>query len=294
MNSMGDRLMGLIARALLRALALTIGWSMIGAPVALESLAAEATSRAEGERIQLDDGWLFIPKRFKPSPEGVSMTLHLHGDRNLVERLFEAARQPGVLVNVSIPGLSSVYQRKFIAPATFQSVLRQTVDALREQGVKSGVIERLTVSSFSVGYGGVRELLKDPVAYERIDTLIMADSIYAGYVGNPRERRVNPDQMAGFLKFAKDAAMGKKRLLITHTDLVPGSYASTRETADFLIERLPGRRASVRETLGSELRMTSRFVEGDCEILGFTGTTGEDHMKHLRRLDLWYRRAAEN
>ena len=77
----------------------------------------------------------------------------------------------------------------------------------------------------------LRQLLRQPAAFERIGTLVMADSIYCGYAGPVAERQVDPALMEGFLRYARLAADGKRRMLITHTRQVPEGYASTTETA---------------------------------------------------------------
>src|SRR5207302_384225 len=113
--------------------------------------------------------------------------------------------------------------------------------ALKDLHVAEGPrIGRVVVSSFSAGFGGVRALLKVPEHFARIDGLIMADSIYCGYAGEPKEHRVDPALMDGFRRFAAEAAAGRKAFLLTHSALVPDGYASTAETADFLIHALGG------------------------------------------------------
>ena len=92
----------------------------------------------------------------------------------------------------------------------------------------------------SAGFGGVRALLKVPEHFARIDGLIMADSIYCGYTGDPKEHRVNPALMEGFRRFAVEAAAGRKAFLLSHSALVPDGYASTGEVADFLIDAVGG------------------------------------------------------
>ena len=136
------------------------------------------------------------------------------------------------------------------------------------------VIRRLTVASFSAGFGGVRELLKCESHYRRIDALVMADSIYCGYVGPTEERRVDPSLMAGFLRFARDAAEGRKVMVISHSDLVPGTYASTGETADYLIAQIGGERTEVDEQWAEGFRCTSRYEHGGLRIFGFAGDDG--------------------
>ena len=84
-------------------------------------------------------------------------------------------------------------------------------------------------------------MLKVPEHFARIDGLIMADSIYCGYTGDPKDHRVDPALMEGFRRFVVEAAAGRKSFLLTHSALVPPGYASTAETADFLIDAVGGK-----------------------------------------------------
>lgn len=270
---------------------MTAGCGSIAPELAAEPRSTPLPAHRSDERVQLDDAWLFIPAGFSQAADEVELTLHLHGARELVEARFVDAAERGIVANVTLPGLSSVYRKKFGDRQAFPRILEQARAKLVERGLPVKRFKKVTVTSFSAGFGGVRELLKDTESFERIDRLIMADSIYAGYVGDPASRSVDPELMDGFLRFAREAREGRKRLLITHTDLIPDGYASTAETADFLIAGLGGSRELKDETLADGLHLKSRFQAGECEILGFAGSTGEAHMTHLRRLDLWLKRA---
>jgi len=236
-------------------------------------------------RARLTDGELFIPPGFKAGLEGIDLMLHLHGAPKGVEENFNRAGLPGVLVNVTLPGLSSVYAERFRDTNVFFRVLRETATEIEERGLATQPRFRsVTVTSFSAGFGGVRELLKHPAAFERIDAIVVADSIYAGYAGDPSGRKVNPDNMEGFLRFGRAAAEGRKRMILSHSQQRPDGYASTTETADYLISQLGGARKTVAENWPGEMKLLSRWHRGRLEIYGFAGETAADHMAHLRQL----------
>ncbi|MBL9190162.1 MAG: D-alanyl-D-alanine carboxypeptidase/D-alanyl-D-alanine-endopeptidase [Opitutaceae bacterium] len=226
-----------------------------------------------------------FPTRWQEAGAEVPIWLHLHGAPAALESQFAASGAVGVLVNVTLPGLSQIYADRFAAPGSLAELLSGIEAALRKESPqhpwRAG---RLTVSSFSAGFGGVRALLRDPAAFGRIAALVMADSIYCGYAGDPAARKVDEELMAGFLRFAEEAAAGRKRLVISHSAQVPEGYASTTETADYLIGRLGGARAIRNEEWGGGLQLVSAFARGGVEILGFAGAAAEDHMRHLRAL----------
>jgi hypothetical protein len=240
----------------------------------------------------LTDGRLFVPAGYKPDPAGVEVILHLHGGTAAEKSLVRSGRA-AVAVSVAIPGLSSVYAKRFEDPKVFARVLAETQAKLKDLGVAPEPrVRRVVVSSFSAGYGGVREMLKDAATYDRIDALVMADSIYAGYAAaDATQRRVEPAHMAGFVKFARDAAAGKKSFLLSHCDLKPDGYASTAETADDLIAALGGRREPASDPWPAEgLTLKSRYRAGKFEVYGFAGDKGPDHMRHLHGLWALYKR----
>ena len=256
-----------------------------------------------GERLSLTVGQLVIPQGFSAPDGAVQLLVHFHGAPNVVEQSVAKVDGNCVIVNVTLNGLSGVYREKFLKPETFTRLLEETVEQLRQRKIaEAPKIARLTVSSFSAGFGAVRELLKADEHYRRIDALIMADSIYAGFVDDGKKtpaeikRNVEPKHMEGFLRFARDAVDGKKTLVISHCQLRPETYASTGETADYLLTKLglDGERKPVNEDWAEGWRCLSRCDHEGLHVLSFSGETGTDHLQHLRNLHHWLRIADAN
>ena len=248
---------------------------------------------AEGRRVSLaDEATLFIPEGYKPRDGRlVDVVVQLHGAGSVVESALVETRWPSVLIEFNRKGLSSVYTKPFTDPSLFPRLLDSAIKAVDDAKiVKSPRTGRVVVSSFSAGFGGVREILKNRESYARIDGLIMADSIYCGYTGNRAEHQVDPKLMDGFKRFAIEAAAGRKTLLVTHSEQVPEGYASTTETADFLIAAVGGMSKTEKIDWGRGLSQTRIFSNGKFEVLGFAGKEADDHMRHLRQVaKLWKR-----
>ncbi len=259
---------------------------VLGSTAGAADSAAFKQLKAEGAVVSLPGGWQ------AKGPE-IPVWLHLHGAPAVVEAQFAASGAPGVLVNVTLPGLSKVYADRFAAPGALATLLQTVEKTLRaESSSQPWRLGRLTISSFSAGFGGVRAMLREPAAFERIAGLVMADSLYCGYSGDPGAKQVDEELMAGFLRFAEAAVKGEKRLVISHSAQVPEGYASTTETADYLIRKLGGTRtADAREWPGG-LNLQSTFRKGGAEIFGFAGTGPEDHMRHLRAMGALMERGA--
>lgn len=230
---------------------------------------------------------LYLPAACAPRPEGIAdLLVHFHGDPETVWRNAEEARLAAPVVTVNYPGLSSAYSTPFSDPKLFGALLDDALGRLRSDGSLGTEPRwgRLAVSSFSAGYGAVRELLKHPGYIEQIDGLLAADSLYAstGAGGGPLD-----EQMEGYRAFAARAARGEKTFVLTHTEVRTPTYESTRETADDLLASL-GLRASAVSLRGrGSLVFARRAERGGFSLWGSPGDTGEAHLEHLRRMAEW-------
>jgi rhamnogalacturonan endolyase len=242
--------------------------------------------------LEIEGATLFVPESYRPGPGGVvDVVLHLHGATSVLEPALVDAHWPAVLIAFNRKGLSRVYTEPFSDPKLFPRLLDAARSTLKDLHIADDPkIGRVVVSSFSAGFGGVRAMLKVPEHFARIDGLIMADSIYCGYIGDPKDHRVDPALMDGFRRFAVEAAAGRKTFLVTHSALVPPGYASTAETADFLIDAVGGKAEPAKVAWTDAWTQTRTSSKGRFVVLGFAGTEGADHMSHLRQINkLWKR-----
>jgi len=242
--------------------------------------------------IELGEGaTLFIPRGYQPREGKVDVALHLHGAASVVEPALAELDWPAVLIVFNRSGLSSAYAKPFSDPALFPRLLDKAIKALSDRYPGESLeVGEVLVSSFSAGFGGVREILKDPASFDRIDALVLADSLYCGYSSDPADKRLDPDLMRDFERFAREAAAGRKRLLVTHSAQVPEGYGSTTETADSLIAVTGAAIEPTDIDWGDGWRQTRRAFKGRFEVLGFAGEGAADHMRHLKRIaELWKR-----
>lgn len=258
----------------------------------LTALAILAAEPPEGSRLDLpSDARLFVPARWEPRDGEVDVVLHLHGTPTVTEPALTAWSRDAVLVSFNRKGLSAAYSGPFSDPSLFPKLLDETSKAVAE--LRPGGpyrIGKVIVSSFSAGFGGVRELLKQPSAFDRIDAIVLADSLYCGYEGDPAAKRVSAELMSGFRRFAREAVEGRKSMLVTHSAQVPPGYGSTTETADDLLTIVGVAAEPDATDWGDGWMQTRRAARGRFAVLGFAGEGPEDHMRHLRRIgDLWKR-----
>jgi hypothetical protein len=274
-------------------------WTSAAAVAVLGLLPLRAADPSGGQSTfaqhRIGKAVVSLPSHWTSLPPEIPVWLHLHGAPAAIEAGFASMEAPGAIVNVTLPGLSKAYADHFAEPKVLPELLSETEALLRRLDANSSRrLGALTVSSFSAGFGGVRQLLRQPEAFARITTLVMADSIYCGYAGDVAKKQVDEELMAGFLRFARLAAEGRKRFLISHSRQVPVGYASTTETADYLIGQLQGSRAATEAgTWPGGLRLLTGFSRGGFEVLGFDGDAPEDHMRHLRSIGALWKRARE-
>ncbi len=256
-------------------------------------LAIMGTAPAEpprGIRLDLGEFRVFVPESYRPEGATLNLVIHLHGADRIVENALVETGWPAALVVVNRNGLSSVYAKAFSDHGLFDRLISTTCQSVskalsREEPLRPG---RIVVSSFSAGFGGVRALLSDESSFQRIDGLVLADSLYCGYAEPAVERRLDPMLMIGFRRFARKAAAGRKVMLVSHSAQVPGGYASTTETADELLHEVHAARAVRRRDWGEGWVETRRLESGGLVVIGFEGKEAEDHLRHLRRIaELW-------
>ena len=110
--------------------------------------------------------------------------------------------------------------------------------ASRKTGIHFGAI---VLSAWSAGYGAIREILEVPADYRRVDRVLLIDSLHTNYAAGkpgPAESALDAGNLGISLRFARDAVARRKTMVIIHSEILPGTYASTTETADWLLTRL--------------------------------------------------------
>jgi hypothetical protein len=233
-----------------------------------------------GERLALTVGTLFVPAKL--TRRDVPLLVHFHG--GAVPAEAAAVANGMVAVSVQLGSGSGAYARPFAGPAAFARLLDEAAE-------KSGKrFTSITLSGWSAGYGAIREILRVPEHYARVDRVLLIDGIHTGYVGDGPgkgpglESVLDPSPLAEFLQLAKDAVAGKKRFTITHSEIFPGTYASTTECTDWLVAQLGLRRTPVLKWGPMGLQQLSDVSAGGFHLMGFAGNSAPDHVDQLHAL----------
>ena len=238
-----------------------------------------------GRREPLELGTLFIPANVsRPS----RVLLHFHGPAWIAE--VAAAREGGTAaIAFELGSGSAAYARPFGDVAL---VSRLLADAAAKAG---GSFSSVTLTAWSAGYGAVREILAVPEHYARVGRVVLIDGLHTGYVGGRpgtgllQSSVLETDNLQGFLRFARDAVAGRKRMLVTHSEIFPGTFASTTETADWLLRELTIVRKPVMRWGPLGTQQLSEARAGRFLLAGFAGNSAPDHVDQLHALPEYLR-----
>ncbi len=225
---------------------------------------------------------LFVPKGTEL--ERPRLLVHFHGAAFIPEYAVSEIDAPYVAATVHIAPGSSGYERAFEDPAAFDSLLAAV---RRELSLLAGApvtFEDVTLSAFSAGYGAIRALLRQPGHFERADAVLLLDGLHTGYepprVVLDQGGRLEAAKLEPFVRFARAAVAGEKRFLVTHSEIFPGTFASTTETADYLLEQLGLQREAVLRWGPLGMQQLSHVRCGGFEVRGFAGNSAPDHIDH--------------
>lgn len=238
-----------------------------------------AQATPDGRREKLELGTLFLPAKLKLK-SSVPLFIHFHGGTWLPE---VAAAKVGktAVISIQIGSGSGAYAKPF---ADAQLFSRLIAEAEAKAGVKFAPI---SLTGWSAGYGSIREILKVPEHYARVDGVLLIDGLHTGYVGEkpgPQESQIETDKLEVFLKFARDAVAGRKRMIVTHSEIFPGTFASTTETTDWLLGQLGLKRKPVVKWGPMQTQQLSEVRAGKFLLIGYAGNTAPDHVDQLHSL----------
>jgi hypothetical protein len=221
-----------------------------------------------GRREALSLGTLFVPGKSRPR----TLLFFFHGGTWLPE--VAAAKRHLAVVTIQIGAGSGVYSRAFTDPARFGKLIS-------EAEAKSGVAyKRILLAGWSAGNGAIRTILRDPASYQRVSAILDIDGMHAGYInGKP-----DPRDLDIWAKLSADAEAGKKRFLITHSEIYPGTFASTTETADWLLDEIHLKARPVLRHGPMGTQQLSEAKKGKFLLRGYAGNSAPDHVDQLHSL----------
>ncbi len=232
---------------------------------------------------------VIVPRKSQ-NARTLDLLLHFHGAGFITQEAVERYRSALAAVTINLGAGSSVYGRPFEDSTKFAHML-DTLRLALEQNlgheVKWG---KVILSGFSAGYGAVRKIIGTENNFARVDAILLLDGLHASYIP---ERQVlaeggmiDSTGLAVFIRFARAAAQrnSTKRFLITHSEIFPGTFVSTTEASDFILQAMGMKREAILKWGPLGMQQLSEARREHFEVQGFAGNTAPDHVDHLHAL----------
>jgi hypothetical protein len=255
------------------------------------STAGKSQETIEGKIFKLKVGELLIPSESVLNSEHIKIFIHLHGKGEVVQKAFVDSKINGILITIHLGMFSSPYRIAFSDSTLLDSIIHEAINLISTNFNKKLDYEKIRIvfTSFSAGYGGIREILKSERYYSKIDAIILLDGLHTDYVETENGKAVNPQQMKDFLRFARDAVKFKREFIITHSEIIPEGYSSTTETANYLIDSTKTERIFAERLFDDGFVQKYYAFNGNFRIFGFYGNQAQDHLKHFYNIDKFLR-----
>ncbi|MBW2455736.1 MAG: hypothetical protein JRI68_14560 [Deltaproteobacteria bacterium] len=225
-----------------------------------------------GDWQALPVGRMVVP--VPPPADHYDVLIHFHGGES-ARRLLAPAGLNLVIATVDAGVGSKAYGEAYHGPQPLEEALATIHAAL-----SPAQLRYLILSSWSAGYGAVREVLR---AHPSVpNAVILLDSVHASYQEDGES--LLEESLAPFVSLSQRAKAEAAVVVLTHSEIRPPDYASTAEVASYLIAQVSGRRryAGLLPVHGIEAKTT--YDAGMLHIRGFTGTGKEAHCAHLKML----------
>lgn len=192
-----------------------------------------------------------------------------------------AAQHRIAALSMQLGAGSGTYAREFEDPSRFPALLRaaERTAELRFRTVILG--------GWSAGCGAIRQILSDPRSYRMVHAVLCIDGIHTGYQNGkpgPLESELETANLAPWLTLIRDAVAGRKRFVLTHSEIFPGTFASTTETADYLLREAGLRRKAVLRWGPLGTQQLSEVRKGRFRLAGYAGNSAPDHVDQLHSL----------
>jgi len=236
---------------------------------------------------KLRTGRIAIPQKGGHTDDyGYDVVVHFHGQTALRMTLAQVAR--GVaFVGIDLGNGSGAYSDEFASKQAWPLLHADIDRALQAQtGNPEAHSRHIALSAWSAGYGAVNEILK--YHSSDIDAVVLLDGLHAAWdprVGRGgRVENVTAGPIAPTIEFARQAMMGEKIFIFTHSEIDPVLYPSTSLTAQYLTKELGLTSANDRKATEAYGLLGAVDVMG-LHVWSYQGNDKSAHCTHLNHVD---------
>jgi hypothetical protein len=233
----------------------------------------------------------------KPSNKTIDLVIHFHGAAWLAEQAVASLEKPAMAAVLNLGSGSGAYDRAFDEPAAFDTLLDQITREASQARGSAITIGNITLVGFSAGHGAVRAILRDSAHFTRVNAVLLLDGMHTSYIPDgtvlAKGGAVDSTNLLAFERFAREAMSGRKKFLVTHSEIFPGTFVSTTETADWLLHALGLKRTAVVNFGPRGMQQLSEVKSGSFEVMGFAGNSAPDHIDQLHSMPEMLKRLLE-
>jgi hypothetical protein len=240
---------------------------------------------------------LFVPQTFSSVDGAYDLYIHFHGSPRVVLESAEAAGLDALVVVMNHGVRSTQYEDAYAEPHAYEAVLDAVGRAARERGLSPARLRRVALGSWSAGYAAIPQILAHHAGANALDAILVADGIHATFA-DAVARRPSTTKLGPFADAARRAAKGEMLFTITHSTAAPEAYASSTETADYLVGAAGATRTGSSEdepphlvipsaggylAIARDTRMipTTEASVGCFRVRGYAGGEPAHHLAHF-------------
>ncbi len=253
--------------------------------------------------LPLRGGVLIAPNTFKPRTSDYDLVIHFHGNVSIVRQSIEHAGINAALAVINLGERSKVYRTAYEIPGAFEALVTQIRQAVQRRGLPDPRLRRVALTAWSGGYTAIESALRTHASRADfpLDAIFVLDGLHCGFSFFDKTQ-LRVDNIRGFIQAAHAAAQGDFLLSLTHTQIDPITYGSTKRTAEHLLRTvgasvhrpaileipahvtLPDLQGVARRLRERRMEPASDTEVGDFRVRGFRGNTKEDHAAHLLQM----------
>ncbi len=262
---------------------------------------AGVTQLKHDGHVPLQGGLLVAPRSFVPHDGHYDLIIHFHGDVGVVRESVEVANLNAALAIINLGVVSTTYRSAYNSTNAYDKLLASVQRAVAERGVEKPKLRRIALSAWSAGYGAVDAILRHRRGDDPLDAVLVLDGIHTQRLQRGRAE-LNPTPLRAAVQAAKLATADKLLFSITYSEIEPGSYVGTAESARYLLKAVGGdlssdpvldvpeyvslkaSRYTVAPDREKRLFPISDTRIGQLRVRGFRGNTRMDHAAHLLQM----------
>jgi hypothetical protein len=248
-----------------------------------------------GHRLSVEAGLprpieVFLPAAVDPR-QPLRVLVHFHGAAHVSMHAAAGSAVPTLAIAVHLGAGASAYEVPFSAAGTLRRVVDAARTAVARHLERELQVATVHLSAFSAGYGAVRAIARSPSELSLVDAVLLLDGLHASY--EPERQvlaeggRIAPAHLEPFVEVARRAAAGGIGFTVTHSEVFPGTFASTTEMTDALLAATGTHRRAVLTAGPLGMQQLSDTRAGRFRVLGFAGNSAPDHLDHLHALPSW-------